>query len=131
MRCFADSFYFLAFLNRDDDAHLRAREIGQRIQKLITTDWVVTEVADAMAGARNRRAFLSYLRALQGDPDATVIPADRKHFEAGLHLYARRLDKDWTLTDCISFVVMQEQQITEALTADHHFEQAGFVALLK
>ncbi len=46
-------------------------------------------------------------------------------------MLARRLDKDWSLTDCISFAVMQERSLTEALTSDHHFEQAGFTALLK
>ena len=51
--------------------------------------------------------------------------------DAGLALYANRTDKDWSLTDCISFVVMNERGITDALTGDHHFEQAGFAALLK
>jgi len=131
MTCFADTFYFLAFLNRDDEAHQRAREVGQAVRKLITTDWVLTEVADAMSGPASRKAFLSYLRALRADRDAVIIAADREGFDAGLNLYSRRLDKAWSLTDCISFVVMEEHKIIEALTGDHHFEQAGFVALLK
>src|SRR2546423_2548087 len=102
-----------------------------KFQRLVTTDWVLLEVADAMAGVENRKAFLSYLRALRADKDVSIVPAERDDFEAGLQLYARRLDKNWSLTNCISFVVMQEQQLREALTADHHFEQAGFVALLK
>jgi predicted nucleic acid-binding protein len=92
---------------------------------------VLLEVADAMAGAASRQAFLSLLKIVRADPKATVIPADRKYFDMGVALYAQRKDKDWSLTDCISFVMMQELDITEALTADHHFEQAGFVALLK
>jgi hypothetical protein len=51
--------------------------------------------------------------------------------DRGLALYAARPDKEWSLTDCVSFLVMQDHGVTEALTADHHFEQAGFVALLK
>lgn len=65
------------------------------------------------------------------DPNTQVVPIDQALFDAGLALYGARLDKDWSLTDCISFVVMQREGITEALTGDHHFEQTGFVALLK
>lgn len=59
------------------------------------------------------------------------MPANVEIFERGVELYHSRLDKQWSLTDCISFVVMSEEGIAEALTGDHHFEQAGFVALLK
>jgi hypothetical protein len=52
-------------------------------------------------------------------------------FDARVALYGERMDKDWPLTDCISFVVMQREGITDALTGDRHFEQAGFVPLLK
>lgn len=68
---------------------------------------------------------------LETDAKVTVIPADRSWFERGVDLYRRRPDKEWSLTDCISFVVMEEEEIREALTADAHFEQAGFVALLR
>jgi hypothetical protein len=60
----------------------------------------------------------------------TVVNADRALFEAGLDLYDKRPDKDWSLTDCISFLVMQRDQIDQALTADRHFRQAGFSTLL-
>lgn len=59
------------------------------------------------------------------------MPASRELLDNALDLYHQHADKEWTLTDCISFVVMREQELTEALTQDHHFEQAGFVALLK
>ena len=60
-----------------------------------------------------------------------VIPFNQNLFQAGLSLYETRLDKDWGLTDCISFVVMQREGILEAFTSDKHFEQAGFIRLLK
>ena len=60
-----------------------------------------------------------------------MVPFDAGLMDRGLAIFAERQDKDWPLTDCISFVVMQEQGITEALTGDRHFEQAGFVAMLK
>jgi predicted nucleic acid-binding protein len=61
----------------------------------------------------------------------TIVEANRAIYDAGLNLYAQRPDKDWSLTDCISFVVMKRLRLTEALTADKHFEQAGFKVLLK
>ena len=64
-------------------------------------------------------------------PDMTIIPADRTTLQQGFDLYQQRPDKEWSLTDCISFVIMKREGITEALTGDHHFEQAGFIALLK
>jgi predicted nucleic acid-binding protein len=71
------------------------------------------------------------LQTLSADPETTVIPATRELFEAGCSLFARRTDKDWSLTDCISFVAMRQERLAEAFTADHHFEQAGFKALLQ
>lgn len=68
---------------------------------------------------------------MRNDPDVTVIRVNADLFDAGLQLFADRLDKYWSLTDCISFVVMLREGITDALTGDHHFEQAGFRALLK
>jgi predicted nucleic acid-binding protein len=68
---------------------------------------------------------------LAADPAITVIQASPEVFDLGLDLYARRLDKEWSLTDCISFAVMKEHGLTQALTGDHHFEQAGFTILLK
>jgi predicted nucleic acid-binding protein len=59
-----------------------------------------------------------------------IVPPQEAHFDAGYSLYASRPDKDWSLTDCISFVLMKELGVSEALTGDHHFQQAGFVALL-
>jgi predicted nucleic acid-binding protein len=56
---------------------------------------------------------------------------DAKTFDLGLSLFSRRTDKEWSLTDCISFAVMQQRNITDALTTDHHFKQAGYTALLR
>lgn len=83
-----------------------------------------------MSDPRNRMEFVSTLRDLQANPQMRIVEADPQLFEEGVQLYASRSDKGWSLTDCISFVVMQREGITDALTGDHHFEQAGFVALL-
>jgi predicted nucleic acid-binding protein len=128
---FADTFYFLALLNRDDAAHRRAAAIAAQLPgPLVTTAWVLTEVADAMAAPANRPAFLNLLAILRSNPAVEIVPADAALFDQGVDLYSRRPDKEWSLTDCISFNVMTQHGLTEALTADHHFEQAGFRAVL-
>jgi predicted nucleic acid-binding protein len=129
---FADTYYFLALLHLDDDAHVRALAVSQtRTDPLLTTAWVLTEVADALAVPGMRESFARLLAALRADPACTIVPPTQNLFDEGVDLYAQRPDKGWSLTDCISFVVMQQQGVTQALTGDHHFEQAGFEALLK
>jgi len=129
---FADTFYFLALLNVKDAAHGRARQFSaSQNAPLVTTAWVLTEVGDALARSTKRQGFLQLLDELERDADSLVVPASETLFRQGVRLYDERPDKQWSLTDCISFTVMQERGLTDALTADRHFEQAGFVALLK
>jgi uncharacterized protein len=131
-RWFADSFCFLALRNPKDQHHTAAKRITPSIRagNLVTTAWILTEVADALADPPDRAGFLPLIEALNKHK-ATVVEPSAELFRRGIELYAARPDKSWSLTDCISFVVMQDHGITEALTGDHHFEQAGFVALLK
>jgi predicted nucleic acid-binding protein len=129
---FADTFYWFALLNRNDAAHARVSAFAaENRDRLLTTAWVLTEWADGMAAPGRRRSVLPFLQSLRADPLLTIVPPSADLFDRGLDLYDQRPDKEWSLTDCISFVVMQDHGITEALTGDHHFEQAGFVALLK
>jgi predicted nucleic acid-binding protein len=131
-RVFADTFYFLALLNPRNMAHPRALAFSRTFGgQVITTAWVLTEVGDAFADPRTRPSFLQTLTQLRGDPQVQFVAPDLALFDDGIALYESSPDKEWSLTDCISFVVMQREQITEALTGDHHFEQAGFIALLK
>ena|SRR5438445_5141179 len=125
---FADTFYFLALLNPTDHAHAKAVAFtSSNTIRMVTTGWVLTELADALARSRRGRSeYLSTLADLEADADATILACDRMLMNEGTQLYAARLDKEWSLTDCISFVVMQKEGLTEALTGDHHFEQAGF-----
>jgi predicted nucleic acid-binding protein len=130
-KVFADTFYFLALLNRQDAEHGKAVEYATRIEQLITTEWVLTELANGLARSRRRYMFPRTRQELLDDVAASIVPLDMQLYEDGIKLFASRPDKDWSLTDCISFVVMQREGISEALTGDHHFEQAGFTALLK
>lgn len=128
---FADTFYFLALLNSNDEAHAKAVDYVSRIAKLITTEWVLTELADGLASSRQRAMFLQTRNELLADRNVLVIPFAMDLYREAIELYAARPDKEWSRTDCISFVVMRREAVNEALTGDHHFEQAGFVALLK
>ncbi len=128
---FADSFYFLALLNPRDAAHDRAVAASRALPgRLVTTDYILIEVADALSSPRDRPRFLALLDALAADPDTAIIPADGDLFRRGTDLFRARADKDWPLTDCLSFVVMADLGLTEALTGDRHFLQAGFRPLL-
>ena len=130
---FADAFFYLALANPNDPANSRADSIAASHPGLIvTTRWVLTEVADGMARSPQWRGwFFNFHNRLIVDPKTRIVPYSDDLYEAGLDLYARRPDKQWSLTDCVSFVVMHREGNTEALTGDQHFVQAGFVALLR
>ena len=130
-RVFADTFYFLALLNQADAAHQKAVECSKVIDRLVTSEWVLTEVADGLAVSRHRNRFGLLRRELLAEQIALVVPLNMATHQAGIDLYASRPDKEWSLTDCISFVIMEREALRQALTGDHHFEQAGFLALLK
>lgn len=131
--CFADTYYFLALRNPKDLGHTRATALTEQIagRTIITTAWVLTEVADALASPENRAGFIDLLEKLRSNAQVIIVSPSEGLFERGIDLYRQRPDKAWSLTDCISFVVMRERGLVEALTGDHHFEQAGFRPLLK
>ena len=130
---FADTFFFFALGNDRDPAHVKASEFSRHFTgKLMTTGWVLTELADGWSRPVQWRVeFEGLLDELRANPHVAILPFSEELFDAGVRLYVNRRDKEWSLTDCISFVVMEQEGITEALTGDHHFEQAGFTALLK
>jgi predicted nucleic acid-binding protein len=129
---FADTFYFLALLNRRDPLHSKALAVSRTPQLvLVTTEFVLLELADALSKPPLREEALSICELVNTDPAFRLIRADSQLLQRGLEFYKQRSDKDWQLTDCISFLVMQAESISEALTGDRHFEQAGFKALLK
>ena len=128
---FADTAYFIALPNPSDHYHSRALELTQHpTGPLVTTIWVLVEVGDAFSQPMNRVKFARLVALLQTTPDIEVIPPSDRQFQAGTSLYATRPDKSWSLTDCISFVIMRERDLNDALTTDHHFTQAGFRVLM-
>ena len=131
MALFADTFYYLALVNENDLAHQRALDLSRSLQgRTITTAWVLTEVADAPAAPPQRGVFTALLECLRADPNVTIVPPSQDLFQRGIKLFNDRPDKEWSLTDCISFVVMDSYSLSDALTGDHHFEQAGHTVLL-
>ncbi len=128
---FADTYYFLALLNPKDNSHQASHQFNETFEgNLLTTEWVLTEVADAMAGIQNRNKFLQLLDFLRSRPDVELIRSNSESFDQGVGLFRERPDKEWSLTDCISMSVMQSRSIREVLTGDRHFEQGGFEILL-
>jgi len=129
---FADSYYFIAFLSPNDLDHERAvRWTASSTRPIVTTDFVLTEVADGMARLNRRRPFEQYYRLVIKHPGIRIIPVSPELHKRGMRMYLDHMDKEWTLTDCTSFVVMRDMKLSEALTADRHFEQAGMIPLLR
>jgi len=129
---FADSAFYIAAVNPRDGLHGMATAFLETLEgRLVTTDFVLLEVGNWLSKSRDRAVFVELVQRLRADANSTIVEANRAIFDAGFNLYSQRPDKDWSLTDCISFVVMNRLRLTEALTADRHFEQAGFKVLLK
>ena len=129
-RVFADTFYFLAMVNSNDRFHDAAVSWSTSSScRYVTTSWILVELADALCAPRARDLTVQFIDALHHNRHFHVVGPDRQWFDRGWSLYSTRPDKEWSLTDCISFCVRKELGLTEALTGDHHFEQAGFRAL--
>lgn len=129
-----DTAAWIALVNTRDELHDQAKQIMDELRRnkvaLVTTEFVLLEVANAFCAAAWRGQAVKLIDGLRSVPNLKIIEANSALLSEGWHLYCSRLDKDWSLTDCISFAVMQEEQINQAFTSDHHFEQAGFIKLL-
>jgi uncharacterized protein len=128
---FADTSFFLAFLHEEDVDHDAAHDyMANQESEIVTTDWILVELGNYLSRRANRTHLYPFVVDLSVDSRFVIHRADRDDFDLGLWLYHRRPDKQWSMTDCISFNLMQREGMTDALTADHHFEQAGFRILL-
>jgi len=131
----ADTFYWIALLNPDDPDHDRviAFDLSDARPPLVTTEEILSEFLSYFSarGSLFRKKAAAVAYALKDDPDVTVLPQTSESFSAGLRLYADRLDKEYSLTDCISMAIMKVKGITESATSDRHFEQEGLRALFR
>lgn len=132
---FLDASYAIALASSSDQLHARALALAEALEAdrtlPVTTQAILLEIGNALSKRRHRAAAVRMLSALEADPTVDVVALSPELYARAFDLYRRRPDKEWGLIDCASFVVMQEREITEALTADDHFEQAGFRALLR
>ena len=129
MAVFADTWFYLALFDERDSNHERVATFAEANElEIVTTRWVLAEVANAFCKPSTRPHVVLLLELLDRDSATRVIANSDELFDKDRLLYERRPDKEWSLTDCISFVVMGQEGLHEALTNDHHFTQAGYVA---
>ncbi|WKZ47952.1 MAG: PIN domain-containing protein [Anaerolineales bacterium] len=134
-RVFLDTAFVVALASPADKYHEKARRLSRQIERegisLVTTRAILIEIGDALSEARWRNAASVILRALDDDKNLVIVQNSEELYRNALALYVSRPDKEWGMTDCISFVVMESENIVQALTTDAHFQQAGFIALLR
>ena len=132
---FADAGYWIALFHPRDRLHSKALVVSQSIgrRRIVTSQAVLTEFLNHFAafGAQFREKAVQVVQSLRQSSQVEIIEQSPARFEAALALYAKRPDKAWGLTDCDSFLLMQQRGITEVLAHDEHFIQAGFIALLR
>jgi predicted nucleic acid-binding protein len=130
---FADTFYWLALARPRDAWHAAAwRWAGANAPtRIVTTDQVLTEVLNALAGTgpAGRAYAVATVRDIRSDPLVDVLPQSRANFDAALSLYEARPDKEYSLTDCRSMLAVRDLGMNEVLSNDHHFVQEGFTIL--
>jgi uncharacterized protein len=129
-----DTAAWIALVNTRDELHSRAEKTMTDLRNsnvaLVTTEFVLLEVANALCTSAWRGKAVKLIEGLRTLPDLQIIQADTSLLADGWQLYRSRLDKEWSLTDCVSMTTMKTEGIQQAFTSDHHFEQAGFVKLL-
>ena len=135
---FWDTSAFVALGNADDSLHRQAVQVsdalGRQKAYILTTSAVLTEVANIFSKSAWRPVAHHLLESIRQSVAmglATVVHIDTALWERGWALFVARPDKDWGLTDCISFAVMQDRRVTRAFASDHHFDQAGFKRLME
>jgi predicted nucleic acid-binding protein len=132
---FLDTAYAIALSSPTDLFHQRAVQLADELKsagtRLVTTRAILLEIGNALSRQRYRRAAVMLLDSLETDPRVEIISLSEQLYTRASQLYRERPDKEWALTDCVSFVVMEDRGINEALTTDEHFQQAGFQALMR
>jgi predicted nucleic acid-binding protein len=131
---FADTAFWIGLLNRRDQHHRQALAWNQYLVansiSIVTTEAVLWEWLNGCSSPSIRQRAAQGYRRCRDDSQLDVVEFYADLNESAVRLFERRDDKEWSLTDCLSFVVMEDRQLTDALTTDYHFEQAGFRTLL-
>ena len=131
---FVDASGWIALVNANDTLHHQSvRLFQQRLNDgrgFVTSSVVLLEVGNWLSPVPLRRLASGLMERIEHSTRIQVVELTPELYRKGWQLYRERPDKDWGVIDCISFTIMQERNIVEALTGDRHFQQAGFVALL-
>jgi predicted nucleic acid-binding protein len=129
-----DTSYAIALSSPEDEYYSKADEIGDQMAadrtRVVTTRAVFLEIGNALGKKRFRGDAVTLLMAMERDTNVEIVPLSEALYARAFQLYSARPDKEWGLIDCVSITVMQDRKISAALTADEHFQQAGFRALL-
>ena len=132
---FVDTAAWLALINKSDALHEKAKRIRNKLVRergqFLLTDYIVVEIANALSRVPFRQTAVQIISLIQSSANTMVVRIDKEIFAEAWRLYSERLDKEWSFTDCTSFIVMGQMGLTDAFTSDHHFEQAGFNILMK
>jgi predicted nucleic acid-binding protein len=131
-RLFLDTAFIQALLNPRDDYHQQARQLFPRIRvasEVWITEAILVEVGNALS-ALNRNGAVQFIQGCYSTDNIKVVNVDTTLLMQAIALYQARADKSWGLTDCISFIVMRQQNLTDSVTSDRHFLQAGFRILM-
>ena len=132
---FADSGHWIALLHPRDQMHERAKAVAVGLEPvaIVTTQMALAEALNHLSGEgeRLRDLAVQMVRELEAMPNVVIVHQTNAQFKSAVDRYASKHDQNWSLTDCASFLVMEEMNITEALAYDRDFEQAGFIALLR
>jgi predicted nucleic acid-binding protein len=137
LEAFVDTSGWAAWAHAPEQFHALAvaavEDLWNRGGRLVTTNWILVELTALLTSPMRvpKPQQIQLVQDIRGDPGVLVVTVDAATEAAAWNLWQTRPDKDWSMVDCASFVVMGQRQIVEAVTADHHFEQAGFVRLLK
>jgi len=134
-KVFLDTAYAIALSVEPDEHHERAEKLAVQLEteqtRLVTTRAILLEIGNSLSKHRYRQAAAKLLDALEEDSSVEIVPLSEELYGQALELFRSRTDKEWSLVDCASIIVMQQRGLTEILTTDEHFKQAGFRALLR
>jgi len=131
-KVFVDTSFVLALYNKNDSYHERAKALFPSLvnrNEVWLTEAILVEIGNAFSD-QNRDAAVNFIQSCYAAPNMIVVEVSSQLLQRAITLYRDRSDKEWGLTDCISFVVMQDNDLSDALTADRHFRQAGFRAVM-
>lgn len=134
-RVFLDTSFSIALAIAKDEFHTKANQLAEQLtdakSQIFTTGAVILEIGNALSRRKYRQSATGIIRRLQSEQNTSIVAVTDELFDEAFDLFQNRPDKNWSIVDCISFVVMQERGIVCALTTDEHFVQAGFRALLR